>query len=395
MQIRFRFLTVGFALALVAVSVVVLWKSYGTISHKSATGQGQFEGNLRRASDGPAEQIGKSGKTAPNGPVIAGAATPANDIGQTLKRLLEVVRKEPGSSRQQWAACRNYLNSVPRESSSTAIREFLDSKQDAAMLPEFVIGSGGFLTHAPTVRVALLDYLGQIDQTGAARYAEAILASKGSPDEWAVGLRNYAIFASTPESRYYLLHKLREMISDASWQANPSQGFLEAFDVAVFLREPDLIELLSGLMLKKDNARVAHAAFLALDRLVLANPRGALNALLQNPDLMAGREATRASYFARANVTNGPERFLLESYLLSPHVTSEELAAFAGVYPNANFMLSNNLLTHSIPQTSPDLRTHDKEALSVVETWIRDERFTGVRSHLMQARKRLQSFVSR
>ena len=160
-----------------------------------------------------------------------------------------------------------------------------------------------------------------------------------SPDEWAVALRNLASGDSSPDGRALLEQKTIAMLQYQPWQQNPSVGYLEAFDVAVYLGGTDLLPTLSDLVRQQDPA-LSHASYLALDRLVINNPAAVLGALEAAPDLMQGREATRADYFARADVRDPQQRQVLETYLLNPSLSASELQTFAGIYPNANFMIS-------------------------------------------------------
>jgi len=138
---------------------------------------------------------------------------------------------------------------------------------------------------------------------------------------------------------------------------------------------------------------VAHAAYLALDRLVLADPSAMLAALQADPAAMHGRELTRANYFARADVRDPQQRQILETYLLDPRIGPAELGQFAGLYPNANYMVSPNLLT---PAPAPDpagLRARDAESLRVVQQWLADPRFAIVKPQLENIQSRLQEFA--
>ena len=101
---------------------------------------------------------------------------------------------------------------------------------------------------------------------------------------------------------------------------------------------------------------ISHAAFLALDRLVINNPTAVLQSLEAQPDLLTGWESTRADYFARADVSDPQQRQVLQNYLLNPAISAAELQTFAGIFPNANFMISPNLLTTATtwaPMPSP------------------------------------------
>src|SRR5437764_932745 len=94
-------------------------------------------------------------------------------------------------------------------------------------------------------------------------------ASPDAYDEWAVALRNLARGDRCPEGRALLQQKVGELLRNESWQHNPSTGYLEAFDAAVYLGGRNLVPVLSELVRKQDNPAVAHAAFLTLDRLVI------------------------------------------------------------------------------------------------------------------------------
>ena len=85
---------------------------------------------------------------------------------------------------------------------------------------------------------------------------------------------------------------------------------------------------LSGLLRQTENRAVAHAAYLAQDRLVLKEAGAVLRMLEAQPGLMNGREQTRANFFARARVTDPEQKQLLEDYLLDSRLTGEELEAF-------------------------------------------------------------------
>src|SRR2546421_3866263 len=193
-----------------------------------------------------------------------------------------------------------------------------------------------------------------------------MLASKDSPDEWAIALRSLARGDSSAEGRTLLADKVNELLRHEPWQQNPSTGYLEAFDAAVYLGGTNTMPALGDLVRKQDNPAVAHAAFLALDRLTLEQPATTLAFLEANPDLMAGREVTRANYFARADVRDSTERQLLEQYLLNPALSAQELQTFTGVYPNANFMISENLLTSNPTPDHASLVARDAQSLQVL-----------------------------
>jgi hypothetical protein len=129
---------------------------------------------------------------------------------------------------------RRALRNAPTNEAVTAIRKLLETKADVPTQQGFKINGTGFLDEAPTLRTLLLDELGRLDPAAAADYAKVVLATSDSPDEWAVALRNLARGDNTAQGRALLERKTGELLRQDSWQQNPSVGFLEAFDVAVY-----------------------------------------------------------------------------------------------------------------------------------------------------------------
>lgn len=300
---------------------------------------------------------------------------------------------DAAGKQQALARLKTMLASGTTGEMSRAIRRLLDSKVDAPTSQGFKIGKGGFLTEAPTLRACLLDYLAQIDPTAAAEYAKVILSSKDSPDEWALALRNLARGDATAEARALLTEKTGELLNAHDWQQNPAASYLEAFDTAVYLGGTNFVPALAGMVNLQNNPALAHAAFLSLDRLVINDPTAMLSALLAQPELLTGRDAVRADYFARADMSNPQQLELIQNYLLNPQTSAAELQQFAGIFPNGNFMVSDNLLTESPVLDPGEIKRRDAASLNAVQTWITDPRFAKVQPELQRIQTRLQEFV--
>ncbi len=321
-----------------------------------------------------------------------GALTATPEALQSAASAL-VTAQTAAARVQALAHLRAALATGNTNDTSAAIRRFLDSKLDAITGLAFKIGGHGSLTEAPTLRTFLLDQLEQLDPAAAAAYARKVLNTSRSPDEWAVAFRNLARGDTGSEARALLATKTAELLRNESWQQDPSVGYLEAFDTAVYLGGTNLLSPLSDLVRKKDNPAVAHAAFLTLDRLAINQPAETLAALSRHPEWMSGREETCANYFARADVGDAAQRQLVEAYLLNTSRTPAELQSFAGVFPNANFMISKNLLTDNATLDGTMLRQRDRTSLEVVTQWLADPRFEQVRQPLTTIQQRLQEFT--
>lgn len=320
------------------------------------------------------------------------APTQAARLDDVAARLTAADHPEEG--RRILADLRTWLDSLPREVASREVLAFLRQKRDATTKLDVAVKTGGVIEDASSLRVFMLDYLGQIDRPAASVMSREILSAPTSPDEWAVSLRNVAWADPSPESLGYLRAKIREMISNPAWRQNPSAGFLEAFDVIVYAQGFDLVPLLAELVCSRENRAAAHAAFLTLDRLTIADPVATLPPLAAQPDLLEGREPTRAGLFARADLRDPRQKAVVESYLLDPRRSPQELQTFAGLFPNANYLISENLLTKSLTPSQPELAARDRAALGAVETWLTDARFAKLLPHLVSLRARLRGFVA-
>ena len=370
---------VGGAVVLIAATLAVWWWPRGT-----GPGGAIVVSSIAPAHTTAAETHTRGTAAAPAGELSARLRAAAADLADA---------SDAAKQKQSLALLRQTLAASPTSEASAAIRRFLESKADATTHQGFKIGAKGFLAEAPTLRMFLLDYLGQVDPVAAAEYARVILNSKDFPDEWAVALRNLATGDPSADGRALLKQKAGEMLQYQPWQQNPSAGYLEAFDVAVFLGGASLTPALTALVRKQDNPAVAHAAYLALDRMVINDPTALLAALQADPNLMQGRELTRANYFARADVRDPQQRQILESYLLDTQRSATELAQFAGLFPSANYMISQNLLT---PTPTPDhatLAARDAASLQTVQAWLADPRFANLQPQLQKMKQRLEVFA--
>ena len=62
-------------------------------------------------------------------------------------------------------------------------------------------------------------------------------------------------------------------------------------------------------------------------------------------------------------------------------------------YPNANFMISPNLITQTQPPARAALTSRDAASLAVAQQWLADPRFANLGPELQNIIVRLQTFV--
>ena len=285
------------------------------------------------------------------------------------------------------------LDSMNPAESVAWIRDFLKTGKDKSTGLPFEIGANHAMKQWPTFRTFLLDALRMIDPTAAAEISREILAKPTTADEWALALRNIGLTDNSPGTNALLLEKTEALIANPAWQADPSVGYLNAFDVLVHTGATETTPLLSNLIQRKDRKDLAHAAFLTLDRLVQNEPADVLARLASDRALQQSRPEMAAQQFARADLRDPAQREIMRTWMLDPSRTGTELHSFAGIYPNNNHFISNNLLTNESTQSGADLAAHDRAALEILNAWSTDPAFARVKVHLATMTSRLNGFV--
>lgn len=343
------------------------------------------------------------GKTRPTGtkdvPVISGppsrqterVVSPPHD---PLPSAFESLRQSPDSLKSL-EDLQKKLAAMPPGEAAKWIRDFLKTGKDKSTGLTFEIGTDHALKQWPTFRTFLLDALRAIDPAAAAEVSREILATPTTADEWALALRNIGLASSTPETNAELRAKTEALIANPAWQADPSIGYLNAFDVLVHTQAVESTPLLSELIQRKDRKDLSQAAFLTLDRLVQREPADLLTRLASDTALQQSRPEMTAQQFARADLRDPAQQALVKSWLLDPSRTGTELSSFSGVYPNNNHFVSNNLLTTEATQSGSDLAAHDREVLEIITTWSEEPAFAPVKDHLAAMIRRLNEFVAK
>ena len=268
-----------------------------------------------------------------------------------------------------------------------AIRTFLRTRRDAPTGQDFVLGPGGKLNAAPTLRLHLLDALGQIARRArsdeASQVAREILAEKSSADEWALSLRNLAW--TDPRARPFLADKMREMLAFEPWRSKPSAGLIEALDVIVFAKDatfiPDLAEL------RAEKGELAHGADIALDRLADTAPLEVLVHLNTHPTLLNDRPFLRADYFAKADLSQPAQRAQIEIYLGRPDIAAAEKTKLLKALTTPASFIGDSLV--STPAPADDGATRRAGLIQSTREWLERNRFPTLREPLLEIQQRI------
>lgn len=363
---------------LVVASVVYLWRSPGQAPQ---TGE---ESSARTPSP--------SGENA-NRTMASGSHQTASESSDPLQagidRLIARLQSGQASDADVEALRQELLNADPQQATA-AIRAFLDSGRDIETRQEFMIGEGGVLAGAPTMRTLLLDVLGQISRktrsSAAAEVSRSILEKKDSPDEWAVAMRN--VGWHDPKSKPYLAGKFREMLTHEPWTTQPSAGFLESFDVAVFSGDPALVPDLSNI-LSGENEELRRAAAVALDRLSAMAPLQVMSHLNANPTELADRPFLRADYYAKTDLSNPAQRQALETYLARNDVSLPEKTKLLKALATPASFVSDNLLTSTPSAPVDDSPFRTQQLSQTLDQWLQQNRFPELQGEMGQLRQRV------
>jgi hypothetical protein len=331
----------------------------------------------------PTARNSASTTTIPEISTPVAATAKSNDVFEDFLDRLQKRQVTPG----QLLAFRKALLEGDPAIVIPAIRAFLATGKDVSTGLAFQLGEGGELEGAPTLRLLLLDVLGQLSRktrtADAASVSREILADKKSSDEWTIALRNLAW--CEPQSRAFLASKFSEMIRYEPWRTQPSGGFLEAFDVAVFSGQVNVMEPLNE-ALQAPQPEMQRAAAMALDRLAESAPLDVMQKLNSQPQMFADHPYLRADWFAKADMREPAQRAQFEVYLARPDVALSEKGKALKALASPGQFISENLLTN--PPSPTDDTAREAAVLAAATDWYR--RFPELAAPLAILRERLE-----
>ncbi len=357
---------------------------------------------------GPATAAGQSATLKTNEATTSASTgslilPPSSDARAALlanfRRLLEDLQK--GLRRKQLLDRLSNLKAEvhrldPREAAA-AIIDALKSGEDCATGLSYVIGPEGVMNEAPTYRTALLDLLGQTDPFESAAYSRELMSETGSADEYSLGLRNLAWANFRGRLDGELQNRFSAMLARPDWRQSPTAGYLEAFDVVAATggvrQAAEIIEAIPAPGGETDQL-VGRAAFVALDRLMVADPSRVVAAFRAEPDLLSGSSIHRASLMSRLDVRQPDQAALLRDYLQRVDHGGGELPYFAEIFPNGNYFSSHRLITPWQSGLSmTEISQLDQATAATLRVWAADPAFAGSKKHLESIVARLSELA--
>lgn len=306
----------------------------------------------------PAPSLGQKdpGVTATAGAEVESAESPEG--------LAEANPTAKGYS--DWRAV---LAALPAAERATVYETFLAGGADGPTGEGFRVGPGGSLREAPTWRVAALDGLGAADPARAAAVARAILENSSSPDEWAVALRNYGRTLAEPGTDDFFNDRIDALLGNHAWRAEPTGGFLEAFDAAVYSGHPRWAGALLEIHREAANPAVRRASAVGFEGLAAHQPLAVSQALAEARGPDGAWDLLEVSALARLDPRVEAEREALWNGISSLPMEGEATDYFFTLFPNANLFVGDFLLTRAPQKSLREQAALDAAALSAVRAW--------------------------
>ena len=318
----------------------------------------------------------------------AAHATDSKKIQADWDALSSWLRSIPPPSveeiRSRLLATRIAWTTTDPQARATALRQLLDSGEDAATGIDFEVGNHSQLAGWPTLRVFLLDVLATSDPEMAATIARQVLDRTDSPDEFATALKSLTRPGIARADDSELVSRFGQMLDHPRWE--PTRGFAEALDLARVVGSPAAARKLAAWqgepVLKS----------MAMDEFAAEHPQAMLEVL----DLEANVTGKpRARLMARADPADAGQLAAVDTYLRSAERTDEEAEVFLKLFPLRSATTGFRLYgAPPSPYTFEQIKAGDQAALARVDTWVGDPSLANYHPQLHVLRKRLAEWVA-
>lgn len=320
---------------------------------------------------------------------------PSSSLFSQIIRSLEVEcrdRRDRVRVMALAALLKKRVHEMAPDEAAASIAELLRSGRNYGTGLSFVVGPEGVMEEAPTLRTLLLDLLGQTDPSISAELSREILSTSDSADEYALAMRNLAWINHDGSLDGELLGWLRGMLVHPRWMTESSDGFLEAFDVAVHLGATREMADVLSITARDQSLAADRAAFMALDRIMLSDPQAIFGPALNDPSFFSASPMHRASLFSRLDVRDPRQQATLEEYILRFAHAPGEMEYFSRIFPNGNRFVGHRLVSTPEPVPSIDeMGALDDATVAVIKRWAEDPAFAARASELEAISARLES----
>ena len=323
----------------------------------------------------------------PGGDLAVAQAAARSKIRNEWDALIRWLLAVPPPSADEIKACllatRVSWTATDPQARAQALRQLLETGQDAATGLDFEVGNHSLLAGWPTMRVFLLDILSTADPELAAATARHLLDQTDSPDEYATALRSLTRAGIARADDSELVSRFGQMLDHPQW--DQSRGFAEALDLA---RVVGSVEAVGKLVAWNGNPDLKS---MAMDEFAAEHPQ-AMMEVLSDESTVTGN--FRARLMARADPADAGQLAAVDTYLRSPDRTDEEAAVFLKLFPLRSATTGFRLYgAPPSPYTFEQIKAGDQAAIGRVDAWAEDPALGKYRPHLVALQHRLAEWV--
>lgn len=282
-----------------------------------------------------------------------------------------------------------WLMTLATEEATAILVHFLESGEDFDIGMPFRVGIGGNLRSHPALRVAALDWLGQIAPEVAKNYAREIFEHSDSADEWALALRNYGRQIE-PGADAYFSEQVRQLVLNEEWRQTPTGGYAEAFDMIVYNKQYALI---ADIVSIQTNAmHLSPLASSILVSLTLSDTSRALENWIQNLASLDHAPLLRAQIFALADLSDPMQISFVDSYFSASTIPLNEKQMFLERFPDHSRRIAHRLLSVDTVMTMNAQVKNDVLAYRVINQWLASTN-SELHDNLLDARQRIYRYM--
>ncbi len=322
-----------------------------------------------------------------------------NEFEQTLQLLASIPEVlgglETSDSIQQYlqGILELWGGSVNKAEIARALQSWLGEGINFDTNILFRPGPEGGLRSWSSGRIFAMDALARLDPALAQEFGWSLLEQDASPEEWIMAMKTTAQFGgdeALADSRW--MDRLQQLYNQGVRGDQVDHAYLYGLDLLVYMDSGDSFERLADMSRRADIRGLAHGTRLAMARMVQNASAEYLQLIIDSPQTLDHDPEFRAFLFSNADMLENQTRQQIESYLDST-TSADEFVRFTQNFPNFNRSFSYNLLTESTAASMRKAAYADREALQMVEGWLRSNRYPSQRENLEALRDRLARFV--
>jgi len=290
------------------------------------------------------------------------------------------------------AAREHFMGRTDDTATANAMAGYLSIGEDEPTGLTFRVGQGGRIESPPSMRIAVLDWLSDIDGDEALTISREILELAEDAEEAAVALRNLGRHPEVARSGEFL-HYTLAFVSNPQWLEQPSAGFFEGFDALAYSQAYDHLDVLVSIA--KNHPNLTGFLAILMDTMI-QNDRGAVYPLLMDLPIFGNEfRSMRAVWFARADVRDANQKKALELYLKDSSVTVEEKKRFLELFPLFTRSTAPRLLTEDHLLSIAEMVSIDHASIKFFEYHSAELERKGLGPSIQGLKERLGVFVSR